>query len=152
MHEQKWLPEDQLQAWHYFVETSHLLEQRIDRNLRQHYQLSHAQYEILTRLSGALNNRMRMTELADRIVTAKSSLTYQMDQLVQRGLAARENDNADARAVYAVLTQDGRHLLDQVGPTHLAIVREYLLDVLTAEQLAALTQSMKASWKRLRTG
>ncbi len=149
MHEARWLPEDQLTAWHYFVEVSHLLEHRIERNLRGHG-LSHAQYEILTRLEDAPERRIRMTALARRVVTAKSSLTYQIDQLVGRGLVQRQGDRSDARGVYAVMTPAGLRLLDEVGRTHLAIVRDYLLRGLSPQALAALTEAMSASWERLR--
>ena len=78
---QRWLDPAEMKAWLAFLEVSHLLERAIEQQLRQDAGLSHAQYEILSRLEAAAGGALRMSELADVIVVSRSGLTYQITQL-----------------------------------------------------------------------
>lgn len=49
-----------------------------------------------------------MNELSDKVRLANSTMTRMMDQLVQKGMAAREPDPADRRIVRVRLTEKGR--------------------------------------------
>ena len=62
---ERWLDPAEMAAWLAFLEVSHLLERAIEQQLRQDAGLSHAQYEILSRLEAADGGRLRMSELAD---------------------------------------------------------------------------------------
>ena len=50
-------------AWLAFLEVSHRLDRVIEQQLRQDAGLSHAQYEILSRLSRHRAGRLRMSSL-----------------------------------------------------------------------------------------
>ena len=91
-------------AWLAFLEVSHLLDRAIERQLKQDAGLSHAQYEILSRLESALDGQLRMSDLADVIIVSRSGLTYQVSQLETAGLVRREKCLSDERGVLAVLT------------------------------------------------
>lgn len=84
-----------------------------------------------------------MTELANSLVVTKSRLTYQIDLLVKRGLVERLACPTDDRGVLAVLTEQGRSCLEQTAPGHVAVVREGLIDRLTAEELKAVARAMR---------
>jgi len=148
--EPQWLSEQEMAAWLAFLEASQLLARRLDQQARKDAGLSYAQYELLARLSAAPDRSMRMTELADTIITAKSSLTYQVSQLEKAGLVTRRGCPTDVRGVFAVLTDEGQRLLERIAPAHVHAVREYFIDLLNPEQLAALTEAMRASRDRLR--
>jgi len=81
---ERWLDPAEMKAWLAFLEVSHLLERAIEQQLRQDAGLSHAQYEILSRLGAAAAGQLRMSELADVIVVSRSGLTYQITQLIRR--------------------------------------------------------------------
>ncbi|HEX8865821.1 MAG TPA: MarR family transcriptional regulator [Lentzea sp.] len=134
----RWLSEAEGNAWHHFVQAYHLLERQIEQQLQRDAGLSHAQYNVLVVLSGQPGNRMRMTELARRVVVSKSSLTYQIGKLEKSGLVRREPHESDERGIVAVLTDAGRALLDSAAPGHVETVRAYLIDLFTPEQLAQL--------------
>ncbi|MFD5831105.1 MarR family winged helix-turn-helix transcriptional regulator, partial [Lentzea sp. NPDC060358] len=85
-----WLSEEEGNAWHHFVQAYHLLERQIEQQLQRDAGLSHAQYNVLVVLSEQPGNRMRMTELARRVVVSKSSLTYQIGKMEKAGLVRRE--------------------------------------------------------------
>ena len=139
----RWLSEEETYAWHHFVQAYHLLERQIDQQLQRDAGLSHAQYNVLVVLSERPGHRMRMTELARRVVVSKSSLTYQIGKLEKSGLVRREPHESDERGIVAVLTEAGRELLNTTAPGHVETVREYLVDLFTPEQLAQLGEFMK---------
>lgn len=147
---ERWLDPAEMKAWLAFLEVSHLLERAIEQQLRQDADLSHAQYEILTRLEAAGGGRLRMSELADVIVVSRSGLTYQISQLEKAGLVRREKCPSDERGILAILTPAGRDALTRAAPGHLRVVRENLIDALTPAQRAALAEGFTAARTRLR--
>lgn len=150
MTEPRWLDQQEMAAWGAFLEASHLVARRVEQQLREQEGLSHPQYEILVRLSGAPDGELRMTELAEHVVTSKSGLTYQIGRLEKAGLVRRRSCPGDDRGVYAVLTDDGHRKLCQAAPGHVALVRSCLIDLLDREQLAALTDGLDTVTHRLR--
>jgi DNA-binding MarR family transcriptional regulator len=138
----KWLDEDEMRAWHSFLAAGALIDRLVDAQLKETVGLSHPQYEILVRLSGAPDGELRMTELADTLLSSKSGLTYQVTQLEKAGLVERRSCPSDVRGVLAVLTEAGRHRLEQAVPGHVTLVRELLIDVLTPGQLANLADAL----------
>ena len=147
---ERWLDPAEMAAWLAFLEVSHRLERAIEQQLRQDAGLSHAQYEILSRLEAADGGRLRMSELADVIVVSRSGLTYQITQLEKAGLVRREKCPSDERGVLAILTRAGRAALARAAPGHLRVVRGNLIDALTPAQREALTEGLAAARDRLR--
>jgi len=149
---ERWLDPAEMKAWLAFLEVSHLLERAIEQQLRQDAGLSHAQYEILSRLEAAAGGRLRMSELADVIVVSRSGLTYQISQLEKAGLVRREKCPSDERGILAILTAAGRDALTRGAPGHLRVVRENLIDALTPAQREAMAEGLSAARTRLRPG
>lgn len=147
----KWLDEDEMRAWTSFLAAGALVDRLVDAQLKEAVGLSHPQYEILVRLAGAPDGELRMTELADTLLSSKSGLTYQVTQLEKAGLVERRSCPSDVRGVLAVLTEAGRHRLEQAAPGHVTLVRELLIDVLTPGQLATLADALGAVSRRAAT-
>jgi DNA-binding MarR family transcriptional regulator len=145
----RWLNKEEKRAWNAFISTYALLNQRLDQQLKRDAGLSHLQYEILVRLSGAPDRELRMTELACAVQNSKSGLTYQIGQLEQAGLVRRRNCLSDVRAVYACLTDEGMAKLERAAPGHVALVRELLIDVLTPDQLRTLADGLGEASRRM---
>ena len=61
----RWLDQEQQRSWRAFLVGTTLLMDRLDRDLREHHNLSMPEYEILVRLSEAEERRLRMAVLAD---------------------------------------------------------------------------------------
>ncbi|WP_284748631.1 MarR family winged helix-turn-helix transcriptional regulator [Amycolatopsis sp. RTGN1] len=140
---------DEQRAWMALRTTYVLLHQRMDQQLKRDAGLSHLQYEILSRLSAAPERELRMAELACAVAGSKSGLTYQIDRLEQTGSVRRRTCPGDVRAVYAVLTEEGADRLARAEPGHGDLVRELLVDVLTREQLRAVTEGLEEVNRRM---
>ncbi|RKT83086.1 DNA-binding transcriptional regulator, MarR family [Saccharopolyspora antimicrobica] len=151
MAEPRWLDDEEMAAWNAFVEASNLVARKVEQQLREQVGLSHPQYEILVRLSAAPGGELRMTELAQLVVTSKSGLTYQITQLEKAGLVRRRTCESDDRGVYALLTDAGRGKLRAAAPGHVEVVRANLIDVLDRDQLRAVTAGLGAVTRHLRT-
>ncbi|MFD9907875.1 MarR family winged helix-turn-helix transcriptional regulator [Streptomyces sp. NPDC059063] len=149
MPETNWLDDDEMAAWQAFLTAGALLDRRIEQQLKEEAGLSHLQYEVLVRLSAVEGGELRMSELADAVITTKSGLTYQITQMEKAGLVRRRSCDRDVRGVYAVLTDEGRARLERAAPGHVGVVRAHLVDVLTAEQLAVLREGLGEVVRRL---
>ncbi len=94
-----------------------------------------AWYDVLARLVEADAHRLRMSELADRVMLSPSGLTRLVDRLVEAGLICREPSESDARGSYAVLTDEGYQRLRAATGTHLRGIRDHVLSRFTDEEL-----------------
>jgi len=148
--ETRWLDATEMAAWRAFVSTTHLLERRIEEQLKSAAGLTHPQYEVLVWLAEAPGRQMRMSELARVVVASKSALTYQITQLEKAGLVQRTTCPSDERGVLAVITDAGLECLRRVAPGHVDVVRAYLIDQLTREELESMTTAMRKTEQALR--
>lgn len=140
----------ELRAWTAFLAAGHLLDHEIERQLKRDGGLSHAEFEVLVRLRRAGGGRLRMSDLAREVMISKSRLTYQIGRLEEAGLVKRTGCESDRRSVWAELTADGAAALDRVRPGHRRVVREALIDVLTAEEIELLGDALTRVGDRLR--
>ncbi|MFP4513081.1 MAG: MarR family winged helix-turn-helix transcriptional regulator [Acidimicrobiales bacterium] len=138
MSETRWLDPDEQLAWRRTIAAAILLVDALDRDLRTAHDLTLADYEILVHLSEAEDQQLRMAELADAALVSRSRLTHRVNRLSDRGLVAREACPTDKRGTFAVLTPEGRALLEQAAPTHVHSVREHLIDRLDPDDFVTL--------------
>jgi len=136
--ESRWLAPDVNAVWTRFLHVTHRLEHHIDRRLQEQHGITHTQYEIMVRLADSDERAMRMSELADRIVTAKSAVTYQVNKLSEMGLVERRKCGRDNRGIWVHLTDAGAERLEHAAPCILSLVRELFLDSLNCDQAAEL--------------
>ncbi len=129
-----WLDEHEQRAWRHFIRGTRRLLDHLDTDLRAHG-LSHDDYAALVWLSEADGGRLRMSELAEQEVVSRSRLSRHIGRLEQRGLVRREPCPTDRRGSFAVLTTEGRALLDQTAPHHVAGVRASFIDHIEPEEL-----------------
>ena len=135
----RWLSAEEQRAWRAYIESSKVLADALDRQLQRDADMPHAYYEILVRLSEADGRSLRMSELADRTLSSRSRLSHAVARLEERGWVVREDCPSDRRGQMARLTDLGFSTLAAAAPGHVAAVRQSVIDVLSAEQLAQLT-------------
>ncbi|MEH1017056.1 MarR family transcriptional regulator [Micromonospora sp. CPCC 206060] len=139
-----------LACWRSYIESSQLLLTQLEDELRGSSELSFADYHVLVLLSEAPGQRLRMGELASRLIFSPSRLTYQISSMQRRGLVSRESCPADRRGSEAVLTAAGLLALREAAPHHLRSVRAHLMDDLDDAEVACLTRVFDRLDRRLR--
>lgn len=95
-------------------------------------------YDVLLQLAEAPQRRLRMADLADRVLLSRSGLTRLVDRLQAEGYVRRERSADDARGTFTVLTPAGLAALRRAAPVHLAGVRAHWLAHYTDEELETL--------------
>jgi DNA-binding MarR family transcriptional regulator len=145
------LDELEHRVWRAFLVTHARVARRLEADLPEKGGLSLAEFDVLFQLANADGQRLRMNELADRIVLSRAGITRLVDRLVADGLVSRLKCASDARGSYAVLTEVGRTRLDKVRPDHFAGVRRYFLEAFAAAEmqtLAALLERVEPIGRR----
>lgn len=115
-----------LEAWRMFLTLHAKVIELIDADLQAAGTLPLQHYDVLIELFEAEGKRLRMYELAQRVVLSRSSITRLVDQLAERGLLERQTDPEDRRGSYAILTEAGETGLRQAWPFYReAILRHF---------------------------
>ena len=110
----------ELAAWRGMLATHSRMVAELDAELERDHGLPLTSYEVLMYLGDADGNKLRMGELADKLLLSRSGITRLADRLERQGLIARERCTDDGRGFNALLTDAGRELLAVARPAHLA--------------------------------
>src|SRR3954471_10855049 len=124
-----------LGAYFALIEVSSLLRHTVEQQLRDAGDLSYVQFQLLATLGDAADGSRRMTQLADGVVYSRSGLTYQVGLLEKAGLIARTPSRDDERTTLVAITGKGRALSDHVPPGHVEVVRRFLFDPLSGDDV-----------------
>lgn len=114
------------------------LSEFLERQLRNRYGLSSADYQVLAHLSETPEGRLRSFELGRLLRWEKSRLSQHLGRMQNRGLVSRERCPSDQRGAVVVITPRGSDLIKVAAPQHVADVRDVLIDHLTAAEMAVL--------------
>ena len=134
----RWLTAPQERAWRRYRRMRTLLDLQIARDLHRDSGLSETDYDVLSTLSEQPGSQWRARDLAAQLLWSTSRLAHHVGRMEQRGLVARQPSADDARGAIVSLTEQGRAVLDQAAPPHVASVRRNLIDLLSEEEIATL--------------
>ncbi|MQW76656.1 MarR family transcriptional regulator [Nocardioides sp. dk4132] len=137
----RWLDDSEQRSWRALLMGVTLLLDRLDDDLQESFDLSMVEYEILVRLSES-DGRMRMARLADGLAHSRSRVTHTIKRMEKAHLVRREASTEDGRGIVAVMTPAGRELLVRAAPVHVQGVRDHLVDLVSAEDFAAVGRVM----------
>jgi DNA-binding MarR family transcriptional regulator len=129
------LTESEQKVWRTFIESSWALHTSLEEDLRAKTGLSMNDFHVLVTLSEAPGRRLRMGELAGRLVFSPSRITYQINSMAKRGLVLKQPCPEDGRGQEAVLTDEGMTELEHAAPLHLITVRDSFIDRLDQDEL-----------------
>ena len=122
-------------AWRAFLRAHASVLRKLERDLVNETGMPLGWYDVLVQLAEAPERRLRMADLADRVLLSRSGLTRLVDRLQAEGLVTREPYPGDARGLYTVLTPAGFEKLRAAAPTHLAGVQAYWLSKFSDREL-----------------
>jgi DNA-binding MarR family transcriptional regulator len=132
-----------LAAWGAFLRAHSRVTRELERELQDEQDLSLADYDVLYQLAVAEQHRLRMSELADRLLLSRSGATRLVDRLESAGYVARASCATDRRGLWAHLTDAGRGRLQDAMPTHLRGVTEYFIDRIPGAELDQLRRTLE---------
>jgi len=128
----------ELAAWRGFLRAHTAITRELDAELIAEHGLALSSYEVLLFLADAPAGRMRMSELAERVLISRSGLTRLADRLARDGLIERRPCSEDARGWFATLTPEGRELFERARRTHLDGVRRLFVRPFSDDELVSL--------------
>ena len=137
-HPERWLDEEERATWLGLLRVMAKLPAALDARLEREAGLNLFEYTVLAMLSEQPDGTLRMSRLAAVTNASPSRLSHAARQLEERGYLVREPDPDDARCILALLTSDGRRVVESAAPGHVAAVRALVVDPLTRTQLRAL--------------
>lgn len=142
-------PQDpRIEPWRAFLQAHARVTRRLDEELRAEHDLSLAEYDALLSIAEAPDRRIRMRQLADRVILSKSGVTRLIDRLVLDGLVQRDACLSDARGAEAVLTSAGLDRLRRASRTHLRGIDEHFLAAVEDADLSVIQRSMRSVAER----
>ena len=130
-----------LGAWLALLQAHASLMRELATDLVTKTGLTLGDFDVLAQLALA-GGELRMTDLAARAFSSRSSMTRRVDRLVEEGLVQRSGAEADARSVVVAVTDAGLGRLRETVPVHLRKVSELFVERLDDQELAILERAL----------
>jgi DNA-binding MarR family transcriptional regulator len=133
-------------AWAALLRLHAHLVAAIDADMQRDVGLPLSWYDVLLELNAAPAQRLRMLELADRVVLSRTRVTRVVDELTKVGLVVRKPNPQDGRSSFAELTTRGDTVFRQAAPVYLGSIRRHFGGRVTDP--AALRLTLEAALQR----
>ncbi len=104
-------------------------------------------YDVLLTLKEAPEYRLRLSDLAEKMLLSRSNLTHLVDRLEKAGLLYRERCPRDRRGTYAVLTEAGLAMQQQMWTVYAEGIAEYFGSHLDDEELKVMQRVLERMLK-----
>jgi DNA-binding MarR family transcriptional regulator len=125
-------------AWGSVLQVRAALVPVFDRELQVAARLPLSWYDVLLELSAAPGERLKMTELSERVVLSRTRVSRVVDELAAAGLVGREQNDADKRSAFAILTPLGREAFEKAAPFYLSSIESGFAGPLSDDELRAI--------------
>ncbi|EMT45769.1 MULTISPECIES: MarR family winged helix-turn-helix transcriptional regulator [Anoxybacillus] len=77
-------------------------------------------------------------QIGDKILLTSGSMTYVIDKLEEKGYIVRQRCEKDRRITYAVITDEGKALMDHIFPQHAQKMSDIFRSLSTEEKELAI--------------
>src|ERR1700759_3203051 len=111
-----YLTDAEFRAWHGCLQFTNTVIRELDAALIAAHGISVKEFDVLITLFNAPAARLRMTELAERVVLTPSGVSHLVTRLERDGLVSRVVDEDDRRSFFAALTANGQRRLRESRP------------------------------------
>ncbi len=143
-------PDIKAHAWAVLLTAHATLVEKIEAALSEASLPPLSWYDVLWELEKAEGGRLRMHELARRIVLSRSNLTRLADRLESAKLIAREDSPQDRRGYHCVVTAAGLATRRKMWPLYKAEIDRLFSKHVTLEEARSLAECLsraaKAAW------
>jgi DNA-binding MarR family transcriptional regulator len=140
----RWLQANERDAWLANSALMISLPAALDARMQRESGLTFFEYMVLSVLSEEPERTMQLSRLAARTASSLSRLSHVVGRLEKRELMSRARIPGAGRRTSATLTDAGFAEVVAAAPGHVAAVREYLIDQLGPQELAALSRIGRA--------
>jgi DNA-binding MarR family transcriptional regulator len=147
--ESPWLPAEAQQLWRRWLRLNALLPGVLHRELQADAGLSLPDFDVLVQLTDRPDARVRVSDLARGLNWERSRLSHHVTRMERRGLVRREECRDDGRGAWVVLTEQGRAVIEQAAPAHVATVRRLVFDALTPQEAQVMAEVIEKVLARL---
>ena len=144
-----WLTPSEARAWRALQTFGAPLAAALNRQLLADSAMSTADYQVLVVLSETEGGQLRAGELGRATGWEKSRLSHHIKRMQARQLVERLDCSTDGRGLLVSITAEGRRAIEEAAPGHVRTVRDYVIDVLSTEQLEVLAAAGEAVAVRL---
>lgn len=131
-------------AWALFLFAHAVLLERIEAQLRRADLPPLAWYDVLWELEKAADGKLRMHELANRVVLSRSNLTRLADRLERAKLVSRQECADDRRGAYCLITPAGRAMRRNMWPVYRAEIDALFAAHISRETALQISESFAA--------
>ncbi|MEN2768915.1 MarR family winged helix-turn-helix transcriptional regulator [Ornithinibacillus xuwenensis] len=100
-----------------------VIEKHVIQNIKS-YGLNLTEFGVLELLYH--KGEQPIQRIGQKVLLASSSITYVVDKLEEKEYITRRACPTDRRVTYAVLTESGKKLMDEIFPQHAAAMREIM--------------------------
>lgn len=145
------LDENHIEVWHSYLETSLRVIEKLDHSLQQFSHISLTDYEILATLANQPEEKIRMSDLANKIFISRSRLTYRIDRLVNVEYVSREECTKDRRGFWAKLTDTGKEKYNESEPNYIRDIENLFIFQLDEEEIKTLKNITKRINSKLKS-
>ena len=139
------LDPDEWESWGALMMLHRSVLQELDVQLRRRHDLAVTEFDVLITLFNAPDRRLRMSQLAERVLLSPAGTTHLVTRLERDGLVRREVDPTDGRKWFTVLTAGGDTALKAARPTHNQVLRGTLLAATSPTD----RRTLRRVWNRL---
>ncbi|MBG6058228.1 DNA-binding MarR family transcriptional regulator [Cryobacterium sp. MP_M5] len=126
------------EAWGALLQVHAALVPALDKEVQRQTGLPLSWYDVLLELAAEPAGRLRMTDLAERVVLSRSRVSRLVDELASRGLITKEEHPDDRRSAYAAITKAGLAEFQSTAPVYVSAIECQFAANLTDEDLALL--------------
>jgi DNA-binding MarR family transcriptional regulator len=130
----------QLEAWRLFITSNARLLQIIDKELTDAGKIPLHWYDVLIELYEAPERRLRMHELAEKVVLSRSGLTRLVDRLEEAKYLQREADPQDRRGFYTSITEQGIVALREAWTVYSQTIEAHFAQHLSVEEATLMVK------------
>jgi DNA-binding MarR family transcriptional regulator len=130
-------------VWPLFLTAHAVLVGHIETRLMQAGLPPLAWYDVLWGLERAPEQRLRMSELANKVVLSRSNLTRLVDRLEDAGLVERQPSDEDRRGAYAVLTESGKAVRRSMWPVYAQGIKDLFESQLAEEEATVMGATLR---------
>ncbi|NIH81642.1 MarR family winged helix-turn-helix transcriptional regulator [Amycolatopsis viridis] len=132
-----------LQAWRAMLLASNAALRAIDADLTRSGTIPLTWYDVLLELNAGPDRRLRMNDLADRVVLSRTRVSRLVDEMVMAGLVTKVRDETDRRVVWAAMTDEGVRAFRTTAPQYLRGIEQHFSQYLTDEEKNVMAAALQ---------